>query len=71
MPQREFEPGIQTDFSDKLDYAKYLRLDKVLTAQEPLSDHHDETLFIVQHQTSELWMLLAIHELRYAIHWIQ
>ncbi len=73
MPSREFEPGIETDFSNKLDYSKYLRLDKILTAQEPLSDpeHHDETLFIVQHQTSELWMLLAIHEIRAAIKWIQ
>lgn len=73
MPQREFEPGIQTDFKDRLDYSKYLRLDKILTAQVPLSqpEHHDETLFIIQHQTSELWMLLAIHELRAAIRWIQ
>jgi tryptophan 2,3-dioxygenase len=71
MPSREFEPGIVTDLKDKLDYSKYLRLDMLLTAQEPLSDHHDETLFIIQHQTSELWMLLAIHELRAAIGWIQ
>lgn len=73
MRSREFEPGIHTDFKEKLDYSKYLRLDKILTAQEPLSDpeHHDETLFIIQHQTSELWMLLAIHELRAAISWIQ
>ncbi|MEX2243557.1 MAG: tryptophan 2,3-dioxygenase family protein [Fimbriimonadaceae bacterium] len=71
MPSREFEPGIVTDLKDKLDYSKYLRLDRLLTAQEPLSDHHDETLFIIQHQTSELWMLLAIHELRAAIGWIQ
>lgn len=73
MPSREFEPGIETDFSNKLDYTKYLRLDKILNAQEPLSDpeHHDETLFIIQHQTSELWMLLAIHELRAAMSWIK
>ena len=73
MPSREFEPGIHTDFEKKLDYSKYLRLDKLLDAQQPLSDpeHHDETLFIVQHQTSELWMLLLIHELRAAIKWIQ
>lgn len=72
MP-REFESGIETDFSNKLDYSRYLRLDKILDAQFPLSDpeHHDETLFIVQHQTSELWMLLAIHELRAAIAWIK
>lgn len=73
MRSRGVEPGIHTDFKEKLDYSKYLRLDKILTAQEPLSDpeHHDETLFIVQHQTSELWMLLAIHELRAAIRWIK
>lgn len=73
MPAREFESGIHTTFKDDLDYSKYLRLDMILTAQEPLSqpEHHDETLFIVQHQTSELWMLLAIHELRAAIKWIQ
>ncbi|HXH61477.1 MAG TPA: tryptophan 2,3-dioxygenase family protein [Fimbriimonadaceae bacterium] len=73
MPQREFERGIHTDFKDRLDYSKYLRLDKVLSAQRPLSEpeHHDETLFIVQHQTSELWMLLMIHELRAAIRWIK
>jgi tryptophan 2,3-dioxygenase len=73
MSRREFESGIETDFSNKLDYSKYLRLDKILDAQFPLSDpeHHDETLFIVQHQTSELWMLLAIHELRAAIEWIK
>lgn len=73
MPSREFESGIHTEFEGKLDYAKYLRLDKILSAQEPLSDpeHHDETLFIIQHQTSELWMLLAIHEIRAAIKWIQ
>ena len=46
-----------------LSYSGYLRLDKVLTAQEPRSSAHDELLFIIQHQTSELWMKLAIHEL--------
>jgi tryptophan 2,3-dioxygenase len=71
MRSRGIEPGVHTDFQERLDYSKYLRLDKVLTAQEPLSDHHDEVLFIVQHQTSELWMLLAIHELRAAINWIK
>ncbi len=52
-----------TDFSDRMSYTDYLHLDAVLTAQHPLSDAHDEMLFIVQHQTSELWMRLAIHEL--------
>lgn len=54
-------------------YAEYLSLDKVLDAQHPLSDpeHHDELLFIIQHQTTELWFKLMIHELRSAIKSIQ
>ena len=73
MPKRDFESGIHTDFEQKLDYAGYLGLDKILSAQKPLSDpeHHDEMLFIVQHQTSELWMLLAIHELKSVLDWIK
>jgi tryptophan 2,3-dioxygenase len=50
-----------------MSYGDYLRLDKVLDAQEPLSAAHDEMLFIIQHQTSELWMKLALHELSSAI----
>jgi tryptophan 2,3-dioxygenase len=46
-----------------MSYSDYLQLDKILHAQQPLSPAHDETLFIIQHQTSELWMKLAIHEL--------
>lgn len=67
--RREFEQTIQTDFTSRMDYSGYLRLDKVLSAQEPLSNpqHHDEMLFIIQHQTSELWMKLVIHELQAAI----
>lgn len=55
------------------DYAEYLRLDILLSAQQPLSEptHHDEMLFIIQHQTSELWMKLIIHEMRAAIAYIQ
>jgi tryptophan 2,3-dioxygenase len=49
-----------------MSYADYLRLDKLLDAQQPLSAAHDELLFIIQHQTSELWMKLAIHELKAA-----
>ena len=55
--------GAQQDFSASMSYTDYLRLDPVLTAQAPLSEAHDELLFIIQHQTSELWMRLAIHEL--------
>jgi tryptophan 2,3-dioxygenase len=55
------------DYSADMSYGDYLHLDAVLGAQHPLSPHHDEMLFIVQHQTSELWMKLMLHELRAAI----
>ncbi|WP_311222695.1 MULTISPECIES: tryptophan 2,3-dioxygenase [unclassified Acidovorax] len=57
----------QLDFSRSMSYGDYLQLDAILTAQKPLSPAHDEMLFIVQHQTSELWMKLMLHELRAAI----
>src|ERR1700676_772740 len=47
----------------EISYSGYLQLDRILQAQQPLSSAHDEMLFIIQHQTSELWMKLAIHEL--------
>src|ERR1700692_2433762 len=47
----------------EISYSGYFQLDKILQAQQPLSTAHDEMLFIIQHQTSELWMKLAIHEL--------
>ena len=52
-----------TDFAARMSYADYLGLDAVLAAQHPLSAAHDEMLFIIQHQTSELWMKLALYEL--------
>jgi len=61
------ESGAQLDFSRDMSYADYLHLDEVLGAQHPLGDAHDELLFIVQHQTSELWMKLMLHELRAAV----
>lgn len=64
--ERPLESGVRTDFSDAMSYGSYLRLDLVLGAQQPLSAHHDEMLFIVQHQTSELWLKLMLHELRSA-----
>jgi tryptophan 2,3-dioxygenase len=69
MTQRPFEPGIHTDLKGRTTYASYLALDQILAAQHPLSRpvHHDEMLFIIQHQTSELWMKLVIHELEAAI----
>jgi len=57
----------QLDFSQSMSYGDYLQLDQILSAQKPLSPDHNEMLFIVQHQTSELWMKLMLHELHAAI----
>ena len=67
--QRALEDGIHTDLDGRITYGGYLRLDQLLAAQQPLSDppHHDEMLFIIQHQVSELWLKLVIHELSAAI----
>jgi tryptophan 2,3-dioxygenase len=67
--ERALEAGIQTDLRGRLEYRSYLGLDAILSAQKPLSDppHHDELLFIIQHQTSELWFKLIIHELNAAM----
>jgi len=61
------EEGAQLDFSKDMSYGDYLHLDEVLGAQHPLSPDHNEMLFIVQHQTSELWMKLLLHELSAAV----
>jgi tryptophan 2,3-dioxygenase len=61
------EEGAQLDFSRDMSYGDYLQLDSILNAQKPLSPAHDEMLFIIQHQTSELWMKLMLHELHAAI----
>jgi tryptophan 2,3-dioxygenase len=63
-PTRE---GAEMSFKERMSYSDYLHLERVLDAQEPLSTAHDELLFIIQHQTSELWMKLAIHEIRSAM----
>ena len=55
--------GAQMSFDGRMSYGDYLAIDQILTAQKPLSTAHDEMLFIIQHQTSELWMRLALHEL--------
>ena len=55
--------GAQMSFDGRMSYGDYLSLDAILTAQKPLSAAHDEMLFIIQHQTSELWMKLALHEI--------
>jgi tryptophan 2,3-dioxygenase len=61
------EEKAQLDFSQDMSYGDYLQLDSILEAQKPLSPAHDEMLFIVQHQTSELWMKLMLHELTAAV----
>ena len=61
------EERARLDFSRDMSYGDYLQLDAILNAQKPLSPNHNEMLFIVQHQTSELWMKLMLHELRAAI----
>jgi tryptophan 2,3-dioxygenase len=77
MATHDLEPGIVTDLANRLTYAGYLRLDRLLSAQVPLSGtaeakpRHDEMLFIIQHQTSELWLKLMIHELRAAIAFVR
>jgi tryptophan 2,3-dioxygenase len=65
---RPIEESVRTDLRGAMTYRGYLDLDSLLGAQHPRSnpEHHDELLFIVQHQTSELWLLLVLHELRAA-----
>ena len=58
--------GAHTDFAGRMNYGGYLCLDRLLDAQRPVSDSHDEMLFIIIHQAAELWMKLAVHELRAA-----
>jgi len=67
--RRPLEEQVTRDLRGKLTYAGYLQLDSVLGAQRPLSEppHHDEMLFIVQHQAAELWLRLVIHELEGAL----
>ena len=68
---RELEESIHTDLKDRMTYGKYLHLPEVLNAQHFLSDQHDEMLFIVIHQASELWLKLAGHEVEAAIRNVQ
>ena len=70
MTEKPYDPsleGAQMSFDGRMSYSDYLHLERLLDAQEPLSNAHDELLFIIQHQTSELWMKLAIHEIRATI----
>ena len=70
---QKLEEGIQLDFRDRMSYDDYLHLQQLLSCQHPLRvpTHHDEWLFIIQHQVSELWMKLILHELKAAINFIQ
>ncbi len=71
--KRELEQGIHTDLKGRETYSGYLSLDTLLAAQKPVSDprHHDEMLFIIQHQVTELWIKLVLHELDAAIRYVQ
>lgn len=61
------ETGIHTDFREKMTYGDYLQLDRLLSSQKRLTEHHDEMLFIIIHHVSELWLKLIIHETKAAI----
>ncbi|MBI1406582.1 MAG: tryptophan 2,3-dioxygenase [Caulobacter sp.] len=67
MSEKDPYEGVTWDLSKSLSYGQYLQLDKVLDAQAPRSGEHDELLFIIIHQSSELWMKLCLHELRGAL----
>ncbi len=71
--KRALEDTIHTDLSKRKTYGEYLCLDNLLSAQKPLSQpqHHDEMLFIIMHQTAELWMKLVVHELSAAVSHLQ
>ncbi len=73
MKKRTLESSIYTDVDRDSDYTAYLQLDALLNAQHPLSDppHHDEMLFIIQHQVTELWIKLIIHEVEAAMRCIR
>lgn len=73
MKKRQLEETIHSDLSRDNDYTGYLQLDQLLSAQAPLSDppHHDEMLFIIQHQVAELWIKLIIHEIGGAVRFMQ
>ncbi len=66
QPAPRAPEGAHLDLAGEMSYGEYLRLDELLSAQHPISDEHDEMLFVIQHQTTELWMKLMLHELRAA-----
>lgn len=72
MTERELEEGMVRDLAKTMTYSDYLQLDRLLGCQRTLSDppHHDELLFIVIHQTTELWFKLVVHELEAALRYL-
>ncbi|WP_020393619.1 tryptophan 2,3-dioxygenase [Thiolinea disciformis] len=60
------QEGAQMTFDGRMSYGDYLQLSRILSAQQPRSTAHDEMLFIIQHQTAELWMKLIVHEINAA-----
>lgn len=66
-PNSRVEPSMHLDFSNRMSYSDYLKLETLLTAQSPLSDEPDEMLFIIVHHVQELWIRLIIHELNFAM----
>ena len=66
QPAPRVPEGAHLDLAGEMSYGEYLGLDELLSAQHPISDEHDEMLFVIQHQTTELWMKLMLHELRAA-----
>lgn len=68
---RALEDGIHQDFKNEMSYGDYLQLGQILSAQKPISQEHDEMLFIIIHQSSELWLKLAGHELQRAVEHIK
>ncbi|HWK46490.1 MAG TPA: tryptophan 2,3-dioxygenase [Stellaceae bacterium] len=66
-PEQQAHAGAHLDFSRSMSYGDYLQLDRLLACQKPVSDQHDEMLFVIIHQTTELWMKLVLHELRGAL----
>lgn len=71
MKDPKDEKGIHTDFINRMTYGEYLHLGPLLSSQNRLSGHHDEMLFIIIHQVSELWMKLILHELNASIESIE
>jgi tryptophan 2,3-dioxygenase len=63
MSSSQHEKGLHTNFEKEMSYGDYLQLDRILNSQDLLSDHHDEMMFIIIHQSSELWMKLILHEM--------